>query len=53
MIECFSQMLLKSRFPFMDRILFEYMAKIPPNMRIERDNKKKAYRKISNERFST
>ena len=38
---------VESRFPFMDRILFEYMAKIPPNMRMKGITKRRHIEKLA------
>ena len=38
---------VESRFPFMDRILFEYMAKIPPNMRMKGITKRRYIEKLA------
>ena len=38
---------VESRFPFMDRILFEYMAKVPPNMRMKGITKRRYIEKLA------
>ena len=38
---------VESRFPFMDRILFEYMSKVPPNLRMKGINKRRHIEKLA------
>lgn len=38
---------VESRFPFMDRILFEYMAKVPPNLRMKGITKRRHIEKLA------